>query len=445
MSRRLRDYFSNATRRALSCSCAHGADGVGLNDRNLRSTRRSRVSPIRLLMTLMVLAGCTTYKYEPRQSIEGVYYPKGTQTLLVDRTAESSSPRIPITVSQAVRVNELGELTVRGPLRVSRSWIGRLESENGAVYVSLNQLTETGRFEYRERPPTLVDWMRHNTAVTMLILIAAALAVTTILLTVHRRRQRANKEMSRLRSEARARETEEIKLRQRYREEQERYRSQMEALGKEALEVFEHLPNLLISAEHGMDRAELDFAEHAFHPFWVSIENSTISLGCFDEGIHKIRTNLGRYAALISKYDGIPPAFSLSGQWVTKLAAGTTTAERLKKIVRTAHRDHQFAMIYGQHETNHILKAGFGTLAQALDGMGRKIAASLDGLAVSADSMANAVNVSLHALGSRVGDFTQQTAQQHSERVAQASLAAEREEKAIEILDDMMRASRRRS
>jgi len=239
-----------------------------------------------------------------------------------------------------------------------------------------------------------------------------------------------------------ARKAEEVVRLQRHREEQRGYRKQMIVHGEQSIGLFESMPKHLSSAEEYLDQAEVDFAEGAFAPFWDSIENAAKTLGRFDEGVHHIKDNASRYTELIRKYEDTPPQFPLARQSVTKLGVGTTTAERMKVIVRTAQRNFQFATIYEQRKTNQILVAGFTSLAQALERMTRQITASIDDLADSVDVMASTLNESICAVHSRMGDVAERISQHHDELMEEASEAAAREEKTLKMLDNIQHGRR---
>jgi hypothetical protein len=230
--------------------------------------------------------------------------------------------------------------------------------------------------------------------------------------------------------------------RKRFREEQQGYRSQMVTLGEQSLVLFETMPGHLHSAEEYLDQAEGEFADRAFAPFWDCIENAAQLLGRFDEGVRQIKGNSSQYGTLIQKYENTPPRFPLARESVAKLEVATTSAKRMQAIVRQAQRDFQFATIYEQRKTNELLVAGFTNLAQALNGMSWQIAASIDGLAQSVDGMASTLNGSLESINSRLGDVVETSARNADASATVAAQAAKREEKALEMLDNIQRRRR---
>jgi len=240
-------------------------------------------------------------------------------------------------------------------------------------------------------------------------------------------------------NEARKKRNEEEAL---WRAEQQRYLNEMISLCKQSLDLFVSMPLYLSSAERDLDRAERNFTDGAFAPFWDSIETSAKSLGHFNEGICNIKRNSSRYTELIRLFAGNPPSFPISLQSITKLNVGTGTARRMEAIVRDAQRNFQFAMIYEQRKTNQILVAGFTNLAQALGEMTSQIESSVRLLSYSFDRMTSTIDESARAIHSRQGEILEATTQSREESSTQASAQANREEKALAMLDNIQRGRR---
>jgi hypothetical protein len=253
----------------------------------------------------------------------------------------------------------------------------------------------------------------------------------------HRRRREAE--------EARRRAEEELRLRQ-YREQQESSLRQLIALCDNSLSLFEAGPNYLVEAERQLDRAGVDFAESAFAPFWDAIETAAVNLGRFNQGVQNINSNLAQYSQVAKQYAGTPPTFPLAPGSVKKLGVGNSTADRMKTVVRTAQRNFQFATIYEQRKTNQILVAGFRSLADALNEMSYRIASSIGdlansvgGLATSVDAMHATVDSSSRAIHSQIGRVIDVHAEHHDEILQDSGRRAKREEKVIEMLDNIQR------
>ena len=154
-----------------------------------------------------------------------------------------------------------------------------------------------------------------------------------------------NKKKRRQAEKAARKAAEEARIRA-YKETQDAYLKQLIFLCDNSITIFEQMPEQLKTAEEHLNQAEFEFSEEAFAPFWDSIEKTAKTLGRFDEGVQRIKNNSSQYSDVIKQYEGVPPKFPLTLKSVKKLSVSTSTAERMKEIVRTAQRNFQFATIY---------------------------------------------------------------------------------------------------
>jgi len=241
------------------------------------------------------------------------------------------------------------------------------------------------------------------------------------------------KEKRRQAEEAKRKAAEEERIRK-HNEEQAGYKKQLFDLGDNLIALFEQMPALLKTAEKNLNQAEFEFSEGAFAPFWDAIEKATTTLARYHEGAQSIKINSSRYTDLITKYEGVPPQFPISQKSADKLSVATLTVERLKKIVRIAQRDFQFATIYEQRKTNQILVSGFTTLSQALDQMTWQITDSIDKLS---DSLDLTMCKSMSTILSRLADMVDENNKNHSEILKIESNREIREKRVIRMLDDI--------
>lgn len=232
---------------------------------------------------------------------------------------------------------------------------------------------------------------------------------------------------------------------QRHRERQLEIREELLTLGDQTMTLFESLPGTLNSANAHLDQAEVDFSEGAFAPFWDSIEKTVIQLGRFDNLMGRVKQNSARYSELRNHYEDVPPEFPIGHQLTEKLGVGNSIAQRMKSIVRSGQRNYQFASIYEQRKTNQILGTGFRSLAQALDRVSDEVAASINGLADSVAAMSSNWNESMQEIRSSVNDVAleaRETSQHQQELMRKESQAANREQRVLEILDNIQRGRR---
>lgn len=213
---------------------------------------------------------------------------------------------------------------------------------------------------------------------------------------------------------------------------QEMAQSELSRLGGQSIQHFEEMPRSLLTAESSLDQAERDFTEGAFAPFWGSIEKTAMQLGYFDNSVRSITSNLKRYTDVEKQCDEHVQPFPLSGKSIQAMAAGNTTNDRMKALVRKAQCNFQFASIYEQRRTNTLLVAGFQNLAQAIDGLGDRITSSIDFLGTQISDMSSSLGASLSELNSHVNQL-------HSLYRREAAIHAERHDKALDMLDNIQR------
>jgi hypothetical protein len=220
---------------------------------------------------------------------------------------------------------------------------------------------------------------------------------------------------------------------------QRSYLQQMTLLNDDSLKALESVPGDLNAAEQLLDRAEMDFAESAFAPFWDLVEQATCTLGRFDDRVRQINTNSGKYIDLVRKYDGSAPVFALSSESVSKLKTASNTSQRMSRIVRQAQRNFQFSMIYEQRKTNQILVAGFRTLAHALDQMTWQITSSIDNLDRSVNAMSSALTESLTSIHAQTRQLSDIVTAHTAEVTREGQGRVDREKNVIEMLDNIQR------
>jgi len=143
------------------------------------------------------------------------------------------------------------------------------------------------------------------------------------------------------------------------------------------------LPELVPSTDAHLDRAENEFADGAFGPFWDEIELAANKLAAYHEGICSTSQNASDYERQASKLSISIPKFSLPE---SALPDARPVAQRLSQIVRSAQRNFQFATIYEQRKTNQLLYAGFSTLGAAISSLGSALTSSLQELSNSVHS-----------------------------------------------------------
>lgn len=166
--------------------------------------------------------------------------------------------------------------------------------------------------------------------------------------------------------------------------------------------TFLSLDELVDSANSHLDRAEKEFKERAFAPFWDQVEDATNRLGAYHEGIRFLDDSARKYRSQSSDLKASVPMFDIpEGQ----LPDARPVAGRLSRVVRDGQKDYQFASIYEQRKTNQLLYAGFGTLAAGIAQMQSAIVGALDDLSVSLGSVLEELVSSSYAQAEAVSDL----------------------------------------
>ncbi len=160
--------------------------------------------------------------------------------------------------------------------------------------------------------------------------------------------------------EALQRQEEERQLFEQRQREFDEYLAELSTLGEQALVSFEESPVALLDAQGYMNQAEVDFEEHAYAPFWDSIEKAAASLAMFNNHVNSVKAKIANYTKMLGEppeyYENdivsegryIPNELPISPESLERLDIGEIVAERLGQLVRRAQSDFQFAMIFEQ-------------------------------------------------------------------------------------------------
>lgn len=154
------------------------------------------------------------------------------------------------------------------------------------------------------------------------------------------------------------------------RAEQKSIRSHLATLNAESVKLAENLPKLIQAARTALDRAEYEFNDGAFIPFWDAIEIAATKLATVESGCEQIAANAKTYRQQLPHLDGPKPAFGLHNH---ALPDGKDVADRLQLVVRPALKNSDFSKIYLMCKQNKILVAGFSTLGETINELGNRL------------------------------------------------------------------------
>ena len=85
-----------------------------------------------------------------------------------------------------------------------------------------------------------------------------------------------------------------------------------------SIAAFEAIPKYLWSAEQLLDRAQEEFRDGAFSPFWDFIERAISRLGDVELNVKQISDSYNSYQKLTASYEGQPPPFPVDPEFGAK-------------------------------------------------------------------------------------------------------------------------------
>jgi len=145
--------------------------------------------------------------------------------------------------------------------------------------------------------------------------------------------------------------------------------------------AFVRMPEELLAAEAHIDRAEEEFEERAFSPFWEQVESALQSLSKVETLANQISYAAEQHDEHVRDLDTKQVVFPVSTKDIEVIRnTARSTRERLAQVIRRSTKDFEFSTIYEQRKTNSILIHGFRTLGEAVSGLGDKLASSIDAL-----------------------------------------------------------------
>ncbi|WP_155947544.1 hypothetical protein [Microbacterium sp. MRS-1] len=154
----------------------------------------------------------------------------------------------------------------------------------------------------------------------------------------------------------------------------------------EAVQAFEQLPADLSNARGWSAEARQHFSQHAYSPFWQSVEHAYDCLGHYNQRLTRIAQLLRQHAEAVRSYirqGGTErlPAFPVQLDAANATQAAETITRTLNKIVYEAQRDAVFAQIWEQRRTTSAVIAGFANLESAVSRMSSSLNSSINSLA----------------------------------------------------------------
>jgi hypothetical protein len=143
------------------------------------------------------------------------------------------------------------------------------------------------------------------------------------------------------------------------------------------------LPQHLNSAWGSLQRADEEFNDNAFGPFWDAVENSAQHLAAFDYKAKEASRLANEYYRGLNGRVHTFPLFPLNDSNFLK---PSFVVGELRRVVRMGQTNFQFANIWEHRRTREVMIAGFRTLDEAVSNLESTVGRSLFDLEQSVSS-----------------------------------------------------------
>lgn len=150
-----------------------------------------------------------------------------------------------------------------------------------------------------------------------------------------------------------------------------------------SVQLASDLPAILDAARNCLQKAEREFAERAFGPFWDAVEKAARHLEVFRGGLATVRRDADSFYKAL---DGRRHSFPSFGSRASALPDPSPVVQELQRLVRRGQTDFQFANIWEHRRTREVLIAGFRTLEDGISNLGYAISSSISDLQSSLSS-----------------------------------------------------------
>lgn len=144
-----------------------------------------------------------------------------------------------------------------------------------------------------------------------------------------------------------------------------------------SVNLVQEMPEIARQASSALDRAEGEFNERVFVPFWEAMGIAVKYLATFDGNLKAIISQRDAYTRLLPRIDERPKPFAID---VSVIPDAAEIASRMARMARTAHKDRDFAQVFGAWKTNELLIAGFSSIQDAMSNLSSNLTRSIHDL-----------------------------------------------------------------
>lgn len=147
--------------------------------------------------------------------------------------------------------------------------------------------------------------------------------------------------------------------------------------------LVSELPKHLSNASKWISKAEAEYKDSAFAPFWDAIEGAAQELSSFNDKAKTLSRRADEYYQGLNSRKHTFPAFPVD---TNTIPDPSLVIKNMGRIIRMGQTNYQFAAIWEHRRTREVLIAGFHTLGEAVNNLGATIDDSIFSLQSSLSS-----------------------------------------------------------
>jgi hypothetical protein len=193
---------------------------------------------------------------------------------------------------------------------------------------------------------------------------------------------------------------------ERHRREQQNLMKKAAELVDRSVELVQELPEIARQATGALDRADEELNERVFVPFWEAMGIAVNRLATFNRNVQAILFNRDAYIRLLPRMDKRPEPFVIDPSVIPDAAE---IASRMARMARTAHKDRDFAQVFGAWKTNELLIAGFSSIQDAMSNLSSSLASSIGDLKWTLGDKLDQIAMEQREQGRRVTESQRQS------------------------------------
>ncbi|OUS97353.1 hypothetical protein CA951_03125 [Rhodococcus sp. NCIMB 12038] len=211
---------------------------------------------------------------------------------------------------------------------------------------------------------------------------------------------------------------------------QQQLKNSIENANATALRMLNSLPDDLANAVAALERADVDWKERVYNPFWNSVEECACHLDAYKKAVQEIDSCADRYKDAARDYNGQVPPFAVSSISLESLQSYAAISDAMAKYTRRAQGDRDFAQIFEMWRGNAIMERGFANLQTAVRQVGAQISSQISALSSSIDGIAGSIDNQSHSM---IASINRQSAMQseHHSNLERSLNASQQHEKQI--------------